>query len=353
MAKIYGKVDSLEQLLSLFEGVGVSFLTSLDEITLFKQNYETKIQEIERQVKNDLYLEIEKGKARVLDLANEYERKLEERGKILKKEKEKITKQLIKFSKKNKNIFKKVQNIIKSHFLKKRKNFLTKHFEREKKQPLISLNNKKNAETKHLKYLENNTHLIEEERVAKKAEKIINAKNILDENHSLFLGAIGEQKAVNELKKLPDTFTVINGFNLEFDPPIYNKSAGQRIYSSQADHIVVGPPGVFLIETKNWSRDSINNLDFYSPVEQIKRSSFALFCYLNDLVKHGRISLLRDNWGDRKVSVRNILLMVNSKPNKEFQYVKLLTLSEICRYITYFKTIFSSDEVNQITKYLE
>jgi hypothetical protein len=352
MATINGEIGSLEHLLSLLKDNGVTFLSSLDEIISFKQNYVAKIEEIEKEIKNDLSIEIEKAKGKVLLLSKDYDKALEERGKLLIKEKNNISKQITAFSKKPKNIFTYFYYIYKGYILTKRKNVLANHFEKEKKRPLIPLNNKITAGIKNVTYLENNSSLVISERLASKTKHFKKAKDILDENNSTFFGAIGEQKAVNELKKLPDTFTIINNFKLEFNPPIYNRSTDQRIYSIQADHIVIGPSGIFLIETKNWSRDSINKIDLYSPVEQIKRSNYALFCYLNNSVNNGSLSLFKDHWGDRKISVHNIILMVNAKPSKEFQYVKIVGLPEICGYITYFKPIFNNKEIRQILNYL-
>lgn len=349
MAKIYGEIDSLERLTSLFASEDIDFLSSIDEITLFEQNYESKIHEIKREVKNDFYLEVKKTKESVLALTKDYDEKLEKREKLLVKEKEDISKKIRKFSKKPKNIFEFFYYAYKRFILKRRKYVLSNHFEKEKKRPFIPLKKKITAEIKNIDYLEKNSDSLIEKRIDLKSETLRKAKNILDENSSLFAGAIGEQKAIDELEKLPDTFAVINNFHLKLNPPIYNKSTDDRIYSIQADHIVIGPSGVFLIETKNWSRNSIINNDFYSPVDQVKRSNFALFCYLNNSMNDGFLSLFRR---DKKISIRNIILMVNAKLKEEFQYVKILNLSEVRGYITYFKPVLSREEMDQILECL-
>jgi hypothetical protein len=53
---------------------------------------------------------------------------------------------------------------------------------------------------------------------------------------------------------------------------IFFNAMNQRI-SVQIDHLLVSPFGVFLIETKNWSDQSLNNLSLRSPVQQIKELS--------------------------------------------------------------------------------
>ncbi|MCQ2388477.1 MAG: NERD domain-containing protein [Kiritimatiellae bacterium] len=56
---------------------------------------------------------------------------------------------------------------------------------------------------------------------------------------SFFRGARGEERVANLLGNLPDAYHVFHDF-----------VAG----SHHVDHVVVGPTGVFAVETKNWSR---------------------------------------------------------------------------------------------------
>jgi hypothetical protein len=352
MATIYGEVDSLDSLLSLFKKEGISFLLSLNDIISFKHNYETKIEVIKREVENELNLEIEKMKQNVLTMNKDYDKKIEDRERLLIEERDQISKEIEEIVVKPKNIISKLFYFVKLHWLNKRKDLLFKHLKVVAKRPFESLWKKISDETKSIDDLEVNRDSEISRRVDLKASILKKAKVVLDENHNLFLGAIGEQKAVDELKKLPDSYTVIKNFQLKMDRPIYNKNTRQRIYSIQADHIVIGPSGVFLIETKNWSQDSISKIDIYSPVDQIKRSSFALFCHLNNSVNNGFLPLFKIHWGDRKISIHNIILMVNAKPSNEFQYVKILGLHEICGYITYFKPIFNDEEIRQILNIL-
>jgi hypothetical protein len=116
-------------------------------------------------------------------------------------------------------------------------------------------------------------------------------KRIIDEINSSIYGAFGEQKVVNELEKLPDDHILINDFTCMFKRAIYNRRENDYIKSIQIDHILVSPSGVFLIETKNWSQRSLDNPDFYSPVQQVKRTSFVLYKILNGQISNGRFWL--------------------------------------------------------------
>ena len=66
----------------------------------------------------------------------------------------------------------------------------------------------------------------------------------------------------------------------------------------------------------------------------------------------GLLNLNQHHWGERKISIKNLIVLTNHKPNEEFQYVKVITLSELLSYIKYFKPSFSSTETQAIAKYL-
>jgi hypothetical protein len=165
-------------------------------------------------------------------------------------------------------------------------------------------------------------------------------------------GAIGETNVINELKKLPKTYHVVNDFRDDFYPPIYNRAEDDRICSIQVDHLVVGPSGIFIIETKYWSNKSISNDMLFSPVKQVRRAGFALFVLLNDAIKSGHIMRLVNHWGERKISPKQIVASVNSTPHEEFQYVKVLGIEKLNSYITYGKQEFTTEEIQDIVGYL-
>jgi len=170
-------------------------------------------------------------------------------------------------------------------------------------------------------------------------------KDTVEGLYSTIAGAVGENAVVCELKKLSDKYYLINDFSLKFDPPIFNKRKNDRIYSIQIDHLLISQSGIFVLETKNWSTKSIDNLDLRSPVEQIKRASFALFVFLNGNKSRG---LVRNHWGRKKIPIRNIIVMTNKVPKNDFQHVKVLHLDMLNGYIQCFDEIFEEDETEYI-----
>ena len=176
---------------------------------------------------------------------------------------------------------------------------------------------------------------------------------IIDDVNNSVYGALGEDKVVKELENLSDENVLINDFNLRFHPALHNRQEKDHIKSIQIEHLLVTSAGVFLIETKkNWSENSVASLDLGSPVQQVKRRNFALFRVLTESISDGRIRLGTHHWGDRKIPIRNLIVLTNSKPTEEFQYVKILTVRELHGYIKYFKPIFTNEETQAIARYL-
>lgn len=292
MTIVAGKIEPLKKLKEILNENGITRFNSIGEINTFINNYESEKKEIPKIIKKSLDEEITK---------------LEE-----------TSKQTI--EKSNKNLFNKILYYLKIKILTIKKSTLEKNYEK-----IIS------------------------KRCTKSYKELDFTKEVVDGLYTLIAGAVGENSTVNELQKLSDSYYLINDFSVEFNPPIYNKKENDRIFSIQIDHLLICQSGVFLLETKNWSKHSIKNLDLRSPVEQILRTSYALFVLLNSKTN---ISLARHHWGSKKIPIRNIIVMINEKPKEEFKHVKVLSLNELNGYIKYFDPIFNDTEVKSIFDYL-
>ncbi len=93
--------------------------------------------------------------------------------------------------------------------------------------------------------------------VKKGCSNVLDNHTFITDNMSFYIGAIGEETVINALSRLPDEYHLFNDVNLRFHPPIHWKEKNDYIKSSQIDHIVVGPTGLFLVETKNWKLSDI------------------------------------------------------------------------------------------------
>ena len=353
MSQIIGQIDSLSNLLQKLKENGIRDFSTLDDIISFRNDFPNMINKNKEEIEKSILLEIEQLKQDINDLNLEHKSKLLIRERVLLKEKNEIDQLINHYSQNPKDFFKKMYHFYKRYVLKIRRFILFNYFETAKNLPYLYIKRKIASKKNKLQSLEQNIISIIEKENNKKSKEILHIKSILDENNTLIPGAIGEQRAVDELRNLPDSYFVINDFKKEFEPPIYSKNTGQWIHKIQADHIVIGPSGIFLIETKNWSKNSVDNHYLYLAVKQIKRTNDALYCFINYEKNYGNNTSFKHNLGSCKTPVGNIILMINSKPDQEYQFVKILSLNEICNYITYYKPIFSNKQVRQLVKLLQ
>ncbi|MEJ2004091.1 MAG: nuclease-related domain-containing protein [Cyclobacteriaceae bacterium] len=189
--------------------------------------------------------------------------------------------------------------------------------------------------------LELNRERIISDRKTIALRELIHTKKVIDDLYPTIAGAIGENLVEKELRKLSDKNILFNDFLL-------HSESG----SIQIDHLLLNNAGIFLIETKNWSKESVENYELRSPVSQIKRSSRTLFSILNNETANRKLGIKIHHWGEIQIPIRSIIVMINNKPAETFKYVKVKTLDELNGYLNYFDPIFSDDEVQCIADYL-
>ncbi|WP_405569665.1 nuclease-related domain-containing protein [Winogradskyella sp. Asnod2-B02-A] len=283
------------------------------------------------------------------------EKRIHKKTKIINLETEKIdnkisnlqTKIDLIHSNKGHNFFKKLLSSVHLYFLSNQSNQFVKN-----KIKLISSSVKeisKNIENDELfiKEYQNNKQDLIKKKAKLKIEKLEYTRKVLENSENLISGAIGENLVVKEIKKLSDDYVLINDFNLNFSPPVFYKKYNQRINSIQIDHLLISKAGIFIIETKNWSKSSVNSLSLRSPIEQIERSNFALYIYISE-----NLTLNEHHWGEQKIPIRNVIVMIKNKPEAKFKYVKVKLLRELNDYIKYFDPVLSEKQLNKIINHL-
>lgn len=93
-------------------------------------------------------------------------------------------------------------------------------------------------------------------------------------------GSVGELAVESDLGALSDEFWVFHDLHLR--AATFMRLGGKPVQSAQVDHLVVGPTGVFLIETKSWSRQSAASGNYFDPYEQVGRAGLLCHCLLKD-----------------------------------------------------------------------
>lgn len=250
------------------------------------------------------------------------------------------------------NFFWKLTDGLKQWRCKKKIKRKEYNFDNEVNMEISSLVNEYQEKNNRYQFISSQVEEAVRQSVQHPLSELERKKAKIDELNSFIYGALGEQKVVKTLETLPDDYFLINDFAVSFSSAIYNRQDNDYIKSVQIDHILVAPSGVFLIETKNWSEKSLESLSLRSPVQQIKRTNFVLFKLLNSGIGIYQLHLDRHHWGDKKVAIRNLIVLTNTKPKEEFQHVKILTLNELINYVSYFKPIFSNDETQRIAEFL-
>jgi Nuclease-related domain len=353
MCKVYNSVGSLTAINFHLHQHHINDFNSLDEIIAFQKDFSTCRQEI---ISKHEYLIEEEKNGLEADIS-----KLENTIRAMKINiASKLTGEIDKLEQKLNNLVKTAP----TNFIQRITNYLKewyytgeiqhKEFNLESKiayaiRKLVEVHTEKNN---RYQYIISHFEEALNESCFVPLKDLERKKSIIDEVNNSIYGALGEQKVVRELEKLSDEYFLINDFCLSFPKPMYNRHGNDYIKSIQIDHILVALSGIFLIETKNWSENSLNDPKLWSPVQQIKRTGFVLFKMLNEGIAKYRLNLSRHHWGKKKISVRNLLVFTNSKPEGEFQYVKILTVPELLGYVTYFKPAFSNKETQEIANYL-
>lgn len=204
------------------------------------------------------------------------------------------------------------------------------------------------ASVKELHYLRDNYSQELDQRSRPSLTKQEHTLSIIQSLKPLMVGAIGEHKVAHELSRLPDDYTIINDFVLRFDTPLYYPEGEQYIYTAQIDHLVIAPSGLYLIETKNWSKQSIESSKLRSPVDQIKRANYALYKLIS-----GHFLLDEHHWGERTIPIYNIIATLKHRPKERFKYVIVKLIGELNAYLTHREDCLSNSELSRLRTLLQ
>jgi len=348
MAKIIGTIESLKSLKSELKHRGISRFNSVREINDFLSNYDSE--------KLGIFNDTSKG------LADEFSetcinlrQRIKTKTEIINFETVKLDNQILLLKKKidliendkDNSFLKSIFSSIKLYSTKNHLNYILNNKTTLINSPVMGISKKIKKDEFFINEYNTDIQGLTEKRVKSKINKLEYTRKVLENSKNLISGAIGENLVMKEIAKLSDDFVLINDFNLRFSTPIYFKKNNDRIYSVQIDHLLISKAGIFIIETKNWSKSSVNSINLRSPVEQIERFNFALYVYISE-----NISLKNHHWGEKKIPIRNVIVMIKNKPSSGFKYVSVKLLRELNDYINYFEPVFTDSELKKIVKKL-
>ncbi|MGN6400689.1 MAG: NERD domain-containing protein [Flavisolibacter sp.] len=353
MCRTFNTIGSLTALKSHLNNSNIHDFKSLKEVMDFQSSYPTIRQQLISH--HDKLIEQEKNMLNTdlqqLDKAIEIQKQQSEQR--LTDEIDNLKQQLsISTSNSSTHLFSRLINSLRQWNYKRKIKRKEYNFNNEVKMSISTLVNDYQIKNNRYQFIFSQFNEAVKQSAQFPLSELERKKAKIDELNSFIYGALGEQKVVKILEALSDEYYLINDFAVAFSPAIYNRQENDYIKSVQIDHILVGPSGIFLIETKNWSQKSMESLSLRSPVQQIKRTSFVLFKLLNNEISKYHLRLDTHHWGEKKISIRNLIVLTNTKPKEEFQYVKILTVNELIGYVNYFKPTFSIDETQKIADFI-
>ncbi|WP_437397572.1 nuclease-related domain-containing protein [Flagellimonas lutimaris] len=351
MTLIHGQIESLKRIRKTLDEKGITRFNSIGDINQFLKNFDNEKEELFFKIERDFDLELEDLQTKGAYLQKEH---VELKNKIetnLNKKISQLKTKCLTLSYPAKNAVLDILNWYQLQILFAYRFILKKTFNRivhlqtrDSKTRLSTVLEQVNANTR-------NRQEIISARCAPKFQELEHIKKVAEDLYPIIAGAIGEHLVAKELKKLSDDFVLFNDFSLKLEKPIYNKRQNDLIRSVQIDHLLVSHTGVFIIETKNWSKASLERYDLRSPVKQVQRVNFALYTLLNS--RNTANSVLKPHhWGQRELPVYNIVAMIRYRPKERFKYVAIKTLKELNGYINRFEPVFDNSEVHRIADYL-
>ncbi|MBP6870442.1 MAG: NERD domain-containing protein [Bacteroidales bacterium] len=296
MAKIIGQIESLKALKAELYNRKIFIFNSVGDINRFCREFSMKKKMVIESYENSIIEEIKRISERIgeneinLEKAKQDEiNRLDTRILHYKERKENLEKERM-----NAFFLNKAVLFFKIRQLKKELKYITENYNLIINGSIKDIQEDINHDSINISYLSENRQKVILERSRPEIRELERVKEVIDELRPLIAGAVGESLVEKEIGKLSDDYTLINDFSLIFTPPIYNRKTKDRIYSIQVDHLLISRAGIFILETKNWSKESIDSLDLRSPVDQIMRTGYAMYVVVNT-----NIHLNKHHWGEK------------------------------------------------------
>lgn len=149
--------------------------------------------------------------------------------------------------------------------------------------------------------------------------------------HSAALAnAIAERAVIRTLSTLPDEFVLINDLHLSYGRDIAFETGDLK--TAQLDHLLIGPTGIYAIETRNWASTVAADDDESDPILQVTRGSF--------LCSH----ILKDAGCDQVV--RSIVACEGAPPTRSGgAHVAVMPTARLLAYVQYGPSLMSVQEI--------
>lgn len=155
-----------------------------------------------------------------------------------------------------------------------------------------------------------------------------------------FAGAVGEWNNAEILaRQLPDQCHLFHDVHVKLDEWYFID--GQPRQTAQIDHVAVTQGGVFVIETKLWSRAFAQGGHYHQcPFKQVRSAGKLLHRRLSDML-------------GESIKVREIIATVGALPPKPADsYVKILDPAQVAGYIGWFPQELDEQTIHEVVQLL-
>jgi hypothetical protein len=144
---------------------------------------------------------------------------------------------------------------------------------------------------------------------------------------------------MDTLQQLSDDYYVISDVRITRESG--HRFDGRMLKSARVDHIVVGPKGVYCIETKNWNTlKNKDNGDKPTPGEQARRASHLLYKFL------------KYTCGISGVKVMGIVIYTNTMIKGREDFVRFMRNDEFLGYLDARPDNIQEDVIREIVECL-
>lgn len=351
MAIIHGQAGSTIKLISLLQGT-VYVLNSLADIAGFEKEYQKNYDALKEKAKQDLANSITQLGHDVSQKTAEYVQNIADKKIELSQELEKLKIELPLLQKKEENFFKNLIQKVRYFFANTRKTYLDQNIENEAKRIFRNDELTIGDIQKELDDKKTNTDAWVEKLTQQYSKELQWVHKAIHDNESILLEAQSEESVIEKLSKLPQEYIVINNYSKKFYKPLQNKETNEWVSSALIDHIVIGPTGVFCIETKYWNAERMGPADVQESAKQLRSSDFVLRTILNQAAYQGDLPPFRINMVPVAIIPKDVVLLMNANSVAPIDQVSVQTIDTIQDALQRGDTIFTADAVDCLKTYL-
>jgi hypothetical protein len=146
-----------------------------------------------------------------------------------------------------------------------------------------------------------------------------------------------EYLVLNELNKLPDHYILLQNVFLKLKYPVTHALSTEKLKGCQIDFVVIGPPGVFIIEAKEWDEYTFEE---GVPYRETDKAGLCVYIKLKNVIQ-------------KRVPIYNIVTTATERPEIVYGMVKQLTLWHLTTFIYAQEDALTKSDIRKLRRFLK